>query len=535
MAYEVGTAYLSILPSMKGFGANLSNELGPQMRTAGGQGAADFAGGMNSPKGKGGFLAAAGPMAAVFAGAFVLSAGTDIVAGIKDYLVDAVSSASDLGETVSKSNNIFGQNAKVIEDWAETAATSAGLSKQAALEAASGFGNMFTQLGFAGETAAAMSIDVVQLSADLGSFNNLPTADVADKISAAFRGEYDSLQALIPNINAARVEQEALAATGKTAAAELTAQEKAAAVLAIVHRDGANAANDFAETSDGLANSQKILQAELENVKTEIGTALLPVVTDLFHVFAETGLPIVKELAAWFTENQEAVRAFVVGVVDGGLMIVEALLHIAQFHQYLFNVAVDVFAGISEAMLTFAENLLAGADQAFSWIPGIGPKISEARDSFTEFKDKATAGLDLVREGAAKTTEQIGAAADTVSDLRDRVQSLDGKTVTVNVRLNEQVTQYNAGGRSAPEARATGGPVVAGRPYIVGEREAELFVPDRSGTILNRAQIAALGIGESQAAAIDYDRLAYSMSHVQLGLDGRNVSRSIDQRIGERV
>jgi hypothetical protein len=31
------------------------------------------------------------------------------------------------------------------------------------------------------------------MSADLGSFNNTPTADIADMISAAFRGEYDSL------------------------------------------------------------------------------------------------------------------------------------------------------------------------------------------------------------------------------------------------------------------------------------------------------------------------------------------------------
>ena len=32
--------------------------------------------------------------------------------------------------------------------------------------------------------------------------------------------------------------------------------------------------------------------------------------------------------------------------------------------------------------------------------------------------------------------------------------------------------------------RANGGPVKAGQPYIVGERQAELFVPNRSGTIL---------------------------------------------------
>lgn len=41
-------------------------------------------------------------------------------------------------------------------------------------------------------------------------------------------------------------------------------------------------------------------------------------------------------------------------------------------------------------------------------------------------------------------------------------------------------------------ARAMGGPVSAGRTYLVGEREPELFVPSQNGTILNQNQIAAM-------------------------------------------
>lgn len=40
------------------------------------------------------------------------------------------------------------------------------------------------------------------------------------------------------------------------------------------------------------------------------------------------------------------------------------------------------------------------------------------------------------------------------------------------------------GGGVAPVGKAMGGPVEAGRPYYVGERGAEMFVPDRSGMIL---------------------------------------------------
>src|SRR3954454_17442395 len=128
-------------------------------------------------------------------------------AGVGSFFSDTISQASDLAETVSKSNVIFGDNAKNIERRAGTAATSFGLSKSAALEAASGLGNMLSQLGYTGTEAAKVSTDTVKLAADLGSFNNLQTGDVLDRINGALRGEYDSLQALIPNINAARVEQ----------------------------------------------------------------------------------------------------------------------------------------------------------------------------------------------------------------------------------------------------------------------------------------------------------------------------------------
>jgi len=213
--------------------------------------------------------------------------------GIGQFLGSAIMAGSDLNETISKSRAIFGEQAAGMESWASTAATSMGLSKSAALAASAGFGDMFTQIGFTGDAAATMSQSVVQAAADLGSFSNLETADVADRISAAFRGEYDSLQAVIPNINAARVESEAMAATGKTTASALTAQEKATAVLAIVNQDGARAMGDFGRTSDGFANQMKIASAQTEDLKGKIGSALQPALQAAAGVLTGTLLPAV--------------------------------------------------------------------------------------------------------------------------------------------------------------------------------------------------------------------------------------------------
>lgn len=211
-------------------------------------------------------------------------AGAAILTGLTVGLVKSGQAAANLEETVNKSNVLFGSASGQMQDWAAGAAQNLGLSKQAALDAASGFGDMFQQLGWAQDEAAGMSQSVVKLAADLGSFNNLPTAEVSEMISAGFRGEYDSLQRLIPNINAARVEKEALAMTGKSAAASLTAQEKAAATLAIITKDGARANDDFARTADSAANSQKIASAEFENAKASLGESLTPAMSKAAQV-----------------------------------------------------------------------------------------------------------------------------------------------------------------------------------------------------------------------------------------------------------
>lgn len=250
--------------------------------------------------------------------AMKVAAGALAAVGIVDFFKDAVSGASNMSETLNKSSVIFGENAKAVQSWAGGAAKNFGLSREAALSAATGFGNMLQQLGYTGDAAVQASTGTVKLAADLGSFNNLDTEDVLDRIGAAMRGEYDSLQLLIPNINAARVEQEAMAMTGKSVAKELTAQEKAAATLAIVNRDGAAAANDFAETSGGLANRTKIAAAQFEDAKTAIGTAFLPALASAMGFISDTAIPTLGKLWGWlkdnigpvFTEITGGIRAF---------------------------------------------------------------------------------------------------------------------------------------------------------------------------------------------------------------------------------
>lgn len=226
------------------------------------------------------------------AGGFVIAQGFMQLPGL---ISDVVGSASDMNETISKTNTIFKDNAGAITDWATGGAKDFGLSKQAALDAASGFGNMFTQLGIGTEQAANMSTGITELAADFASFHNADISQVLDAQSAAFRGEYDSLQRFLPLINAATVEQRAMEMTGKANAKALTAQEKALAVNALMFEGAGEAMGDFDRTSGGLANRQRILAAEFQNLQARIGQGLLPIVVAVAGFLLDTFIPAIEK------------------------------------------------------------------------------------------------------------------------------------------------------------------------------------------------------------------------------------------------
>lgn len=223
------------------------------------------------------------------AGAGMITFGAVAVAG----LLSAGDAASDLNEVASKSETVFGEASEKVTDFAENAAK-IGLSKRAALEAASGFGNMFDQLGIASDKAADMSIQITQLAADFASFHNADISLVLEAQSAAFRGEYDSIQQFLPLLQAATVEQKAMALTGKENKDALTAQDKAIATYQLMLEGAGQAQGDFERTSDSAANQQRILAAEFENVKAQLGQGVLPVM--------KTGLGIINSVVSGFSD-----------------------------------------------------------------------------------------------------------------------------------------------------------------------------------------------------------------------------------------
>ena len=191
--------------------------------------------------------------------------------------------AVDFEESLSKAQQIFGSSAKAIEDSAKGAATAVGLSKAEFLEASSTFGIFGKASGLAGDDLSSFSIDLVGMAADVASFNNLKPEAAVEKLAAGLRGSMEPLQSVGILMNAAMVNAEALDMGLIDVGETLTEGQKIMARHSLIMQQlgETGTMGDFARTSDGLANKQRILTARMKNLGIEIGMVLLPIAEKL--------------------------------------------------------------------------------------------------------------------------------------------------------------------------------------------------------------------------------------------------------------
>lgn len=217
-------------------------------------------------------------------GAGVAAKGVDLIAGsaykagqaIGDFVHDSIKAASDLNESTSKSQVIFGKSSAAVDDFAAHADKALGLSKQAALEAAASFGNLFLGTGKSQAEAAGLSTKLVALAGDLASFNNIDPTLALEKLRSGLTGESEPLRSVGVFLTEAKVKAKGMKLGLADAHGELSEGAKVMARYAIILDETKTAQGDFARTSEGLANAQRIENAELTNLQATLGQKMLP-------------------------------------------------------------------------------------------------------------------------------------------------------------------------------------------------------------------------------------------------------------------
>jgi hypothetical protein len=351
-------------------------------------------------------------------------------------LMPAIQAASDLQENTSKIGVIFGDAGKAVTDFAKTAAREIGQSQNQVLAAAGTFGTFGKAAGLAGDQLATFTTDFITLSADLASFNNTTPDEAINAIGAALRGEAEPLRRFGVLLNDATLKAAALELGIYSGSGALTAQQKILAAQKVIYEQTGDAQGDFARTSDGLANQQRILSAQFENVKTKIGELLLPVFSTLVKFLNDEVLPAVDRVITAFGEQGlgKGLQQAVAETGSAGEGLVKAFKFIAVNAARMANVvykAVQVLIAQFQFLTGNPLDAIKTMAKAFDTFIDIGA----IEKSFDSFAYKVN-----VLQGAVLSQNQ------TILDAEKRLDSFGNAIKKVTTDLDDLASDENKKG-----------------------------------------------------------------------------------------
>ena len=212
----------------------------------------------------------------------------------------AVQLASDLQEVQNVVDVAFGDMAYRMEEFAETAIETFGISRLTAKQTGSSYMAMAKGMQIADEAAAEMALTLTGLSADMASFYNIQQSEARTALSAVFTGETETLKRygiLITEVNL----QEFARQQGITKSINaMTQQEKTMLRYQFVLEQTRLASGDFVRTQDSWANQTRILAERWKEMQTVFGEA--------FMTIGVLVLPVINNIIVGLTKVAQAAQ-----------------------------------------------------------------------------------------------------------------------------------------------------------------------------------------------------------------------------------
>jgi len=426
---EQAYAYVTLIPVAKGFQQAVAKEMGG-VNNVGSKAGADAGKGFSGGFGK------------ALAGIGGLIAGGLAAAGATNFLRDSITAASDLNESLNAVSVSYGDATEGIVTLGETAANRLGLSNNQFNAIATQFSGFASNIAGDGGDVVGFIDELTTRGADFASVFNLEVDEALGLFQSGLAGETEPLRKFGLDLSAATVEAFAYANGIAEAGEPLTEAQKQQARYGALLEQTDKVQGDFTNTSDSLANAQRILGANLENVQAEVGgpllnafadltTALIPVVTDLAPVLVEVMedlspiiadlagqlpdlltslfplLPVLGDLAIVFLDLVAQLLPVFVELFAALLpTIVELVPVIAEFISEAMEVLVPILLDLVEALAPIVEALLpvfmelfeALAPVAITLIEAMLPLIERLLPLFIEFIEFLTPILVFVAE-----------------------------------------------------------------------------------------------------------------------------------------
>ena len=434
---------------------------------------------------------------------------------------DSVSAASDLAESINAVNVSYGDAAEAVLALGENSARAMGVSQADFNAAAVRFSAFAGRVVGEGGDVAGFVEDISVRAADFASVFNIDVSEALQVFQSGLSGEAEPLKRFGINLLDSEVQAYALREGLIEAGETMTEQEKVQARFGLLMESTAQTAGDFANTSDGLANSQRILQARFQDTLAQLGQHLLPVITDIAGFLLDKGIPAFERIAGVVGDFAPHIQRVADVLTDGmgrGREVLERVTDIIMTYVIptLRNYFVPILEGVKTAFFTIRDAVVENSDKFSAFFESLKPIFSFIRDTVAPI-------LGTVLKGAF---ELVGDAIGTVIGFFGDFLSIIGRVIDKVVELAQRIAespfgQAISGVIDAVTGRQLGGQVTAGTPYIVGESGPELFIPSRSGQVMPNGQMGGGQVnvyvsGGDPEAVVDAIR-RYTRSNGPLG------------------
>lgn len=245
-----------------------------------------------SSKSIGGLKASLGKIAGILAAGFSIQA-------LVNMGKESLSLASDLTEVQNVVDTAFGSMSQKMEDFADTAIETYGISKLTAKNIGSTYTAMARGMGQSLDEATDKALEMTGRVADIASFYNL-TIDRANTIGrAVYSGETEPLKQIGVIMTEDQLAAFALANGYDTLYKNMNAAQKLEVRQAYFLSQTNLAAGDFVKTQDSWANQTRILSERWKEFLSVLGSGLIQILT-----------PVLKFLNQFVSSMTAALTAF---------------------------------------------------------------------------------------------------------------------------------------------------------------------------------------------------------------------------------
>ncbi|CAM3398742.1 hypothetical protein [Pseudostreptobacillus hongkongensis] len=199
-------------------------------------------------------------------------AGSKLVGSVLNFGKACLSASSDMTELQNVTDQVFGQMADDVQQFAEKSGVEMGRSIYAMKKYVSDMGAVIKGLGgFDTSQIKEMSENLASLAVDIGSFKNIDDEQAFNALRGGIVGETEALKTLGIVINDTVMAEYARNKGIKEKWVNLDASTKAELRYQALLEKTSFMQGDAARTIDSYANQLKVFEANMNNITTTIG------------------------------------------------------------------------------------------------------------------------------------------------------------------------------------------------------------------------------------------------------------------------